>query len=136
MVHRFGSGPWRTSLLASALLFGCGASLPASEYAKIRGCDADGVEVRELPSTSFERYTARGCGKSLEIQCWDGKCASPEFEVLRRHARELGCLPDAVTAVDREEGHFIADGCGKRSDYVCRFDPLSVARCEAVVPGR
>jgi hypothetical protein len=124
------------SLFAGSLLASCGASLPATEYAKIRGCDADQVDVRELPSTSVQRYSVRGCGKSTEIQCWNGKCRSPEFEVQERHARELGCMPNDVTAIDREEGHFIADGCGKRADYVCKFDPLSIARCEAVVNSR
>jgi hypothetical protein len=118
-------------LFCGAMLTACGPSLPAAEFAKIQNCDPDVVDVRPLTPASTERYAVQGCGKNLEIQCWDGKCVSPAYEVQRRHAREYGCLPSAVTAVDREEGYFIADGCGHRANYQCRFDPLLVARCEA-----
>jgi hypothetical protein len=115
----------------SGLVSGCGGSGAAAEYAKVTGCDPDEVSVRSLGSNQVERFYAQGCGQNREIQCWNGKCRSPAYEVQTRHAREFGCHRNDVTAIDREEGHFVADGCGHQLSYLCAFDEISVVRCDA-----
>ena len=75
------------------------------------------------------KYVVRGCGKRAHFYCFDGTCRSPAFEARRRHARDRGCLPEAVSAYDLEQDRFAVEGCGAKATYTCTMDPRTTVQC-------
>jgi hypothetical protein len=126
------------SVLVLLALAACTPSEMKHDFAAHYGCPEDKVEVDDVYSKQLGTtgYKVSGCGSQVVFTCHDGRCASPQITIAKRHSREFDCRFSQVGVEYLDGGAWKASGCGHDTTYHCVESDQVALRCFAETADR